>query len=224
MFLGGGTPSQLPPADLVRLVSRIECHDGAEVTVEANPEDVTAEWLEACRRAGVNRISLGVQSLDEVVLAGLGRSHDPKAVVTAVRRLADAGIERYSLDLIFGGAGETDASWRRTLAAALALKPAPRHISAYALTVEPGTPLWRDRTRHPDDDIQAARYEMCDEMLSAAGLEWYEISNWAIAGEECRHNLNYWQQGDYRGIGCAAHSHEVRQAAGGGTSARPSAT
>jgi putative oxygen-independent coproporphyrinogen III oxidase len=208
VFLGGGTPSQLPPAELVRLVSDLERQDGAEVTVEANPEDVTAEWLKACREAGVNRVSLGVQSLDATVLAGLGRSHGAEAVPAAVGRIAEAGIERYSLDLIFGGAGETDHSWRRTLAGALALDPPPRHVSAYALTVEPGTPLWLDRSRHPDDDIQAARYEMCDEMLAAAGLEWYEISNWAVEGEECRHNLNYWQQGDYRGIGCAAHSHE----------------
>jgi putative oxygen-independent coproporphyrinogen III oxidase len=208
LFLGGGTPSQLPPADLVRLVSPIETAHGAEVTAEANPEDVTAEWLQACRRAGINRISLGVQSLDELVLEGLGRSHDQMAVAAAVRRIGDAGIERYSVDLIFGGAGETEASWHRTLSGVLALDPPPRHVSAYALTVEPGTPLWRDRSRHPDDDVQAARYELCDEVLSAAGLEWYEISNWAAVGEECRHNLNYWHQGDYRGIGCAAHSHE----------------
>ena len=124
------------------------------------------------------------------------------------RRITEAGIARYSVDLIFGGAGESDASWRRTLTGVLSLDPPPRHVSAYALTVEPGTPLWHERARHPDDDVQAARYEICDEVLSAAGLEWYEISNWATAGEECRHNLNYWRQGDYRGIGCAAHSHQ----------------
>ncbi len=208
VFLGGGTPSQLPRRDLVRLVSAIEVDPDPEVTVEANPEDVTPEWLEACLEAGVNRVSLGVQSLDARVLAGLGRRHDPEAVEAAVSRIGEAGIGRCSVDLIYGGAGETDESWRETLAGVLALRPRPGHVSAYALTVEPGTPLAGDTSRHPDDDVQAARYEMLDSTLSGAGYRWYEISNWSVPGEESRHNLNYWMQGDYRGIGCAAHSHE----------------
>jgi len=207
VFLGGGTPSQLPASDLDRLVGAIEVDPGGEVTVEANPEDVTVDWLEACVAAGVNRISLGVQSLDPAVLKGLGRRHDPDAVAVAVARIGEAGIPRCSVDLIYGGAGETDESWAETLQGVLALQPRPGHVSAYALTVEAGTPLARDPARHPDDDVQATRYETMDRVLSAAGYRWYEISNWSLPGEQSRHNLNYWVQGDYRGIGCAAHSH-----------------
>ncbi len=209
VFLGGGTPSQLPPADLVRLISAIDVDDGAEVTVEANPEDVTDAWLEACKSAGVTRISLGAQSFDQVVLKGLGRLHSASAIAPAVAAIGRAGISRCSIDLIYGGAGETDASWRRTLRAALDLEPRPTHMSLYALTVEKGTPLWRDPSRHPDDDIQARRYETTEQVLSSAGFRWYEISNWAVAGHESLHNLNYWLQGDYLGIGCAAHSHRT---------------
>ena len=209
IFLGGGTPSQLPPDDLVRLVSALDRRPDAEVTVEANPEDVTESWLTACTAAGVNRISLGVQSLDPAVLAGLGRRHDPEAVAAAVANIGAAGIARCSVDLIYGGCGETDDSWLATLAGILDLEPRPGHVSAYALTVEPGTPLANDASRHPDDDTQADRYEALDAVLSAAGYDWYEISNWCQRGEESRHNLNYWMQGEYRGIGCAAHSHEA---------------
>jgi putative oxygen-independent coproporphyrinogen III oxidase len=209
IFLGGGTPSQLPPEDLCRLLSAIDRKPGAEVTVEANPEDVTGSWLAACADAGVNRISLGVQSLDPTVLAGLGRRHDPEAVPVAVANIAAAGIGRCSVDLIYGGAGETDDSWLATLEGVLALEPRPAHVSAYALTVEAGTPLAKDASRHPDDDTQANRYEVLDAVLAAAGYRWYEISNWCRRDEESRHNLNYWVQGDYRGIGCAAHSHRA---------------
>lgn len=207
IFLGGGTPSQLPPDDLIRLVRTLEHLPGAEITVEANPEDVTPEWVAACTAAGVNRISLGVQSLDPMVLAGLGRRHDPEAVAVAVANIASAGIERCSVDLIYGGYGESDESWLATLAGVLALEPRPAHVSAYALTVEAGTPLARDMARHPDDDTQATRYELAESVLTSAGYAWYEISNWSQPGEESRHNLNYWVQGDYRGLGCAAHSH-----------------
>jgi oxygen-independent coproporphyrinogen-3 oxidase len=210
VFLGGGTPSQLAAADLSRLLEAalgVSAGGEVEVTVEANPEDVTPGWLEVCRAAGVNRISLGVQSFDRSVLESLGRRHSAEAVAPAAAAIAAAGIQNYSIDLIFGAAAETDRSWQATLAAALDLDPRPSHISAYALTVEAGTPLWRDPGRYPDDDTQARRYEMADEALVAAGYGWYEISNWSVAGSECRHNLNYWMQGDYRGIGCAAHSH-----------------
>jgi oxygen-independent coproporphyrinogen-3 oxidase len=188
-------------------VSALDRSPGAEVTVEANPEDVTPSWLAACTEAGVNRVSLGVQSLDPAVLVGLGRQHDPEAVAVAVADIEAAGISRCSVDLIYGGAGETEESWLATLNGVLALEPRPAHVSAYALTVEPGTPLAKDVSRHPDDDIQAGRYEVLDAALSRAGYHWYEISNWAQPGEESRHNLNYWVQGDYRGLGCAAHSH-----------------
>jgi putative oxygen-independent coproporphyrinogen III oxidase len=207
LYVGGGTPSRLCPDDLERLCAAVATLPGAEVTIEANPEDVTAKWAAAAGRAGATRVSLGVQSLDPAVLRGLGRVHDPAAVARAAGALAEAGIDSYSVDLIYGGANETDGSWRATLAGVLALDPPPSHVSAYALTVEAGTPLWRDQSRHPDDDVQADRYEAADRMLSEAGLFWYEISNWARPGFECRHNLNYWAEGDYLGIGAAAHGH-----------------
>ena len=207
MYLGGGTPSQLEIPDLELLLAAIEREDSAEVTVEANPEDVTPAWAVAAQRAGATRISLGVQSLDPMVLGGLGRSHDPAAVATAARAIGESGIASYSVDLIYGGAGETDDGWAATINGVLSLDPPPSHVSAYALTVEPGTPLWRDATRHPDDDVQARRYEIADDLLTTAGFAWYEISNWALPGHESRHNQNYWTQGDYLAIGAAAHGH-----------------
>jgi putative oxygen-independent coproporphyrinogen III oxidase len=207
VFFGGGTPSLLPAALLCGILAAVDKVPGAEVTVECNPETVTAALLDAYLAAGVNRVSLGVQSMVPHVLAGLGREHDPAAVSRAAALVGAAGIERYNVDLIYGGHGETDDDWRASLEGVLALDPPPTHVSAYALTVEPGTPLWRDPARHPDDDDQARRYEMAEDVLDQAGLRWYEISNWARPGDECRHNLLYWRQGDYRGIGCAAHSH-----------------
>jgi putative oxygen-independent coproporphyrinogen III oxidase len=207
VFFGGGTPSLLPARLLCDILGAVERTGAAEVTVECNPETVTGPLLEAYAGAGVTRISLGVQSMVPHVLAGLGRQHDPDSVTRAVRLVREAGIGSYNVDLIYGGAGETDDDWRNTLRAVLDLDPPPAHVSAYALTVEPGTPLWRDPARHPDDDAQARRYEIADDVLTAAGRPWYEISNWARPGHECRHNLLYWSQGDYRGFGCAAHSH-----------------
>jgi putative oxygen-independent coproporphyrinogen III oxidase len=205
VFFGGGTPSLLPAELMVSILATVARREGAEVTVECNPETVTAELLGAYRAAGVTRLSFGVQSLVPHVLASLGRSHDPASVARAVAVTRAAGFESFNLDLIYGGAGESLADWGRTLDAALALEPP--HVSAYALTVEPGTPLARDPARHPDDDDQADKYLLADERLTAAGLRSYEISNWARPGHECRHNLLYWAQGNYRGIGCAAHSH-----------------
>jgi putative oxygen-independent coproporphyrinogen III oxidase len=207
VFFGGGTPSLLPAHLLCRILEAVQVAPAAEVTVECNPETVTAELLDAYLAGGVTRISLGVQSMVPHVLAGLGRQHDPAAVLRAASLVGRAGIATYNVDLIYGGAGESDDDWRATLEQVLSLEPAPSHVSAYALTVEPGTPLWRDPDRHPDDDDQARRYEIADEVLTGAGFDWYELSNWARPGHECRHNLLYWRQGDYRGIGCAAHSH-----------------
>jgi oxygen-independent coproporphyrinogen-3 oxidase len=142
------------------------------------------------------------------VLVALGREHDVAAVARAVGAAGAAGFGgAYSVDLIFGGAGESVSDWETTVSAALALEPPPAHVSAYGLTVEAGTPLAADAARHPDPDDQADKYELADALLSAAGFDWYEISNWARPGAECRHNQLYWAQGEYRGIGCAAHSH-----------------
>jgi putative oxygen-independent coproporphyrinogen III oxidase len=208
IFFGGGTPSLLPAELLASILEAIKRHPGAEVTVECNPETVTLESLATYRRAGVTRLSFGVQSMVPHVLAGLGRAHGPDTVRRAVAWAREAGFgESFNTDLIFGGAGESAADWVRSLDAVLALEPS--HVSAYALTVEPGTPLARDRRRHPDDDDQADKYAAADRMLEAAGLDWYEVSNWARPGHECRHNQLYWAQGEYRGIGCAAHSHQA---------------
>jgi oxygen-independent coproporphyrinogen-3 oxidase len=207
VFFGGGTPSLLPAEMLVSVLDAIERVPGAEVTVECNPETVSPQTLATYRRGGVTRLSFGVQSMVAGVLASLGREHDPSSVRRAVAWAREAGFTSFNLDLIFGAAGETDDDWRRTLDEVLALEPP--HVSAYALTVEPGTPLAADPARHPDDDTQAARYLQADAVLTGAGLLSYEISNWARPGFECRHNLLYWSQGDYRGIGCAAHSHRA---------------
>jgi putative oxygen-independent coproporphyrinogen III oxidase len=206
VFFGGGTPSLMPPQLLTRILRAIDRAPGCEVTVEANPESLTSQSLDAWLAAGVSRVSIGVQSLARHVLRGLGRDHDPLIALQAVGMVKAAAVPTWNVDLIYGGAGETDDDWRSTVEAIAALDPP--HVSAYALTVEPGTPLADDASRHPDDDVQAGRYHVVDEVLVAAGLANYEISNWARAGEECRHNLLYWSQGDYRGIGCAAHSHE----------------
>jgi oxygen-independent coproporphyrinogen-3 oxidase len=207
VFFGGGTPSLLPGELLASLVTAIEVAPGAEVTVECNPDTVTSATLATYRAVGVTRLSFGVQSMVPTVLASLGREHDPAAVRRAVAWCRDIGFSSFNLDLIFGAAAETDDDWRRTLDEALALDPP--HVSAYALTVEPGTPLALDPSRFPDDDVQATRYLEADARFATAGLVSYEISNWARPGSECRHNLLYWSQGDYRGIGCAAHSHRA---------------
>jgi oxygen-independent coproporphyrinogen-3 oxidase len=207
VFFGGGTPSLLPAELLISMLQAMPRQPDAEITVECNPETVTRELLTAYRQAGVNRLSFGVQSLQPEVLMALGRTHDPATVRRAVTAAAEAGLSAYNVDLIFGAAGESLAGWEATLTGVLALDPPPVHVSVYALTVEAGTPLAADPSRYPDDDDQADKYLLADQVLSAAGYEWYEISNWARPGFECRHNLLYWGQGDYRGIGCAAHSH-----------------
>ena len=205
VFFGGGTPSLVEPAALMAVLDAVPLAPGAEVTVECNPDTVTPELLAAYAAHGVNRISLGVQSMVPHVLRALGRTHDPDNVALAVRLVRAAGFASFNVDLIYGAAGESIADWRTTLEAALALDPP--HVSAYALTVEPGTPLADDVARHPDDDDQADKYELADDLLTAAGLAWYEISNWARPGHESRHNRLYWGQDNYVGLGCAAHSH-----------------
>jgi oxygen-independent coproporphyrinogen-3 oxidase len=207
IFFGGGTPSRLHPELLCRILDAIPRTNDAEVTVECNPEDADPFHLDAYRNAGVTRLSFGLQSTHAHVLAGLGRRHVPDALSRISGAVYDAGFGTWNLDLIFGAPAETDDDWRRTLDDVLSLPFAPPHISAYALTIEPGTPLAPATERHPDEDALANRYAMADEVLSAAGYRWEEISNWAKPGHECRHNHLYWEQGDYIGIGSAAHSH-----------------
>jgi putative oxygen-independent coproporphyrinogen III oxidase len=205
IFVGGGTPTMVDPAGLAQVIASIPRTETAEVTVECNPDDVTPEMMRTYAAAGVNRVSIGVQSMVPQVLLSLGRTHVPANVERAVDAVRQAGIPTFNLDLIYGGAGERLTDWERTLGGALALSPP--HISAYALTIEAGTPLALEPERHPDDDDLADKYEMADAMLADAGLANYEVSNWARPGHECRHNIVYWHQGDYQGFGCAAHSH-----------------
>ena len=205
VFFGGGTPSRLDAGLLGTILAAITRRAGAEVTAECNPEDASASLFAGWHAAGVNRVSFGVQSMVPHVLASLGRRHRPGAVRDAIQLAQDAGFDSWSVDLIYGAQGETGVDWSATIDAVLAFDPP--HVSAYALTVEPGTPLAADPARRPDDDDQAAKYELLDARLAAAGLEWYELSNWARPGHACRHNQLYWAQGDYLGIGCAAHSH-----------------
>jgi oxygen-independent coproporphyrinogen-3 oxidase len=206
VFVGGGTPTLVPGDGLASVIGAITVVEGAESTVECNPDDVTVELLETYRDAGVNRVSLGVQSMSTHVLASLGRTHDQANVARAVDAIKQVGVPTFNLDLIYGAAGESIDDWRRTVEEALAFDPP--HISAYGLTVEAGTPLASQPDRHPDDDDQADKYEIVDDLLAAAGLVNYEVSNWARPGHESRHNFLYWDQADYRGFGCAAHSHE----------------
>jgi putative oxygen-independent coproporphyrinogen III oxidase len=205
VFVGGGTPSLVPGDRLAAVLGVVPVTPGAEVTIECNPDTVTPVLLETYADAGVNRLSFGVQSMVPHVLAALGRTHDPARVRLVVDQARAAGFANWNVDLIYGGAGETVDDWRRTLDDVMGL--APPHVSAYALTVEPGTLLAADPDRWPDDDDQADKYLLATEMLGAAGLGWYEISNWARPGHRCRHNLLYWRGGEYLGFGCAAHSH-----------------
>jgi putative oxygen-independent coproporphyrinogen III oxidase len=214
VFLGGGTPTLLPPADLAVILRAIDGEfglaAGCEVTAEANPESVDERSLAELRAAGVTRISLGMQSAVPHVLAVLDRVHQPGRPAQCARWARAAGFEHVSLDLIYGTPGESDADWRESVAAALAA--GPDHISAYALIVEQGTRLAarvrRGEIPAPDDDAMADRYLAADDLLAAAGLHWYEISNWAAGpGSRCRHNLLYWASGNWWGVGPGAHSH-----------------
>ncbi len=206
VFFGGGTPSLLSPAQVVSVLAGLPLAAGAEVSLECNPETVGPGELDGYRSAGVTRISLGGQSLVDHVLVALDRTHGAQAVVEAAQAVSAAGFDSWNLDLIYGTVGESLEDWRRTLAIAVSL--GPPHLSAYGLTVEAGTPLAQDLTRYPDDDDQADKYLATEQALVAEGLVNYEISNWARPGHECRHNRCYWSQGNYRGFGCAAHSHQ----------------
>ena len=205
VFIGGGTPTLVPAAELMSVLAEIPLAAGCEVTVECNPDDITLEMMQTYRAGGVNRISIGVQSTVDQVLKSLGRTHNPENVQRSVSFVREAGFETFNLDIIYGAAGETLDDWSRTLRDVAALDPP--HVSAYGLTVEANTVLATQLDRHPDDDDQADKYLLCDDALSANGLQNYEISNWAKPGHECKHNSLYWQQGNYEGFGSAAHAH-----------------
>ena len=207
IFVGGGTPSLVPGAALADVLGPMPTEGEAEITVECNPDDVTVDLLTEYAAAGVNRVSIGVQSMVTHVLGSLGRWHDQGNVATAVAAVRAVGLPTFNVDVIYGAAGERLSDWAATVESILALDPP--HVSAYALTIEAGTPLAAQPDRHPDDDDQADKYELVDAALTAAGLANYEVSNWARPGHECRHNLVYWRQQDYTGFGCAAHSHRA---------------
>ncbi|MFH8598100.1 radical SAM family heme chaperone HemW [Streptomyces rimosus] len=214
VFVGGGTPTLLPAADLGRMLAAIRDEfglaDGAEITTEANPESVDPRYLTELREAGFNRVSFGMQSARQHVLKILDRTHTPGRPEACVAEARAAGFEHVNLDLIYGTPGESDDDWRATLDAALGA--APDHVSAYALIVEEGTQLARRIRRGEvpmtDDDVHADRYLITEEALSGAGFHWYEVSNWATSeAARCRHNELYWTGADWWGAGPGAHSH-----------------
>lgn len=214
VFVGGGTPTLLDAGDLVRMLGAIRDEFGlaedAEITTEANPESVDPAYLAALREGGFNRISFGMQSAKQHVLKILDRNHTPGRPEECVAEARAAGFDHVNLDLIYGTPGETDADWRDSLSSALGA--GPDHISAYALIVEEGTGLARRIRRGEvpmtDDDEHADRYLIADEVLGAAGFEWYEVSNWATTeAARCLHNELYWRGADWWGAGPGAHSH-----------------
>lgn len=212
VFFGGGTPTVLAAADLVAMVDAIRAIWGltpdAEITTEANPDTVDEAYIAELADGGFTRISFGMQSAVPHVLATLDRTHTPSNVAAGVDAATMAGL-RSSVDLIYGAPGESLEDWRTSVEAALDL--GVHHISAYALTVEPTTKMGRriaaGTLPKPDDDDEAAKYELADEQFTQAGLDWYEISNWARPGYESRHNLGYWRNVDWAGLGPGAHSH-----------------
>lgn len=207
VFFGGGTPSRLEAGALLRILDAIPRTSDAEVTVECNPEDASLERLRAYRDGGVTRMSFGVQSTQPAVLADLGRRHGTMAHAAVAAAVTAAGFTTWNMDLIIGSRAESLADVAATVHDLLDLENPPPHLSCYALTAEKGTPLGADEARHPDEDQTADAYDLVGALLEGAGYQWEEISNWAKPGHECRHNHLYWQRGNYRGVGSAAHSH-----------------
>jgi putative oxygen-independent coproporphyrinogen III oxidase len=213
VFLGGGTPTTMEPADLKSLLThlrdRFTVTDDAEITTEANPDTVDRTRLEQLRAAGFGRLSMGAQSFDPAVLRALERVHSPESVRRAFGAAREAGYDNVNLDLIYGADGESLDSWEDTLRQTVTL--APEHVSAYALTIEPATPLGRKvgagEVPAPDPDLQADMFAAACDVLASAGYVHYEVSNWAKPGYECRHNLGYWERRPYLGLGAGAHSY-----------------
>ncbi len=213
IFFGGGTPTLMEPADLGRVLNSLESDFGfaedIEITIEANPDTVSKAKLAALVAAGINRVSFGMQSAAPHVLAVLDRTHSPENVTKATNWAHEVGFEQISVDLIYGTPSESISDWEQTIDSALELPI--NHISAYALIVESGTKLAAQVKRGeiliPDDDQTADKYLLADEKFSKAGLNWYELSNWAKGGGECRHNIAYWKGENWWGLGPGAHSH-----------------
>jgi len=213
IFFGGGTPTLMQPSDLGRVLDAIRKNytltDTCEITIEANPDTVAPDLLSQLRSVGFNRISMGMQSAVPHVLAVLDRTHNPANVEKAVLAARAAGFDEVSVDLIYGTPGESMQDWERSLDAALVLPVT--HISAYALIVEEGTKLAarvkRGEIVMPDDDETADKYILADNKFHAAGMEWYELSNWSKPGSQCQHNLLYWYGENWWGAGPGAHSH-----------------
>jgi putative oxygen-independent coproporphyrinogen III oxidase len=211
VFVGGGTPSLLGGDGLGAVLDAVRAHftlaADAEVTTEANPESTSPELFEQLRTAGFTRVSLGMQSVAPHVLATLDRVHSPGRALDAAREASGAGFDHVNLDLIYGTPGESDDDLRRSVDAAI--DAGVDHVSGYALVVEDGTAMARRVRRGeiaaPDNDVLAQRYELLDARLSAAGFDWYEVSNWSRPGGECRHNIGYWNGGEWWGAGPGAH-------------------
>lgn len=209
VYFGGGTPSQVEPRHLVELLARTPLCAQGEVTVEVNPESVSTSLLAEYGNGGVTRISLGVQSLSDEVLSRFGRSHDKAVANRAIDMVGDY-FSDFSVDMIYGDPHESPEQWIEGLRGVIEHRVRPTHVSCYGLTVERHTALALRTPDHPVEDDLAEKYTMADEYLSSVGYENYEVSNWALPGHECRHNMNYWSWGEYLGIGCSAHSHLSR--------------
>lgn len=214
LYMGGGTPSQLPLPLLARLIdglkATLDLNAVEEFTLEANPDDVTPEWCAAARALGVNRVSMGVQSFQDAVLRLVGRRHTARQAIDAVASLRHAGIDNISIDLIYGLPGQTLETWAESVRQAVDLRP--QHISAYGLTYEPGTRLWQQRecgeVVEASEDQYLDMYRILVGLLQVAGYEHYEISNFALPGYRSRHNSSYWNETPYLGLGAAAHSYD----------------
>ena len=213
VFFGGGTPSLMPAASLERILDGVRANfvlaGGAELSMEANPGTVDLAYLTAVCQAGINRLSFGVQSVIPSELALLEREHDFATVVEAVALARQAGLENFNLDLIYGVPGQTLQSWEKSVRTVLDLDPT--HLSLYCLTIEPGTPMQRwllnGRIQPPDPDLAADQYDLACTLLAERGYDHYEISNWAKPGFACEHNLTYWRNDEYLGLGAGAHGH-----------------
>jgi oxygen-independent coproporphyrinogen-3 oxidase len=213
IFFGGGTPSLMEAADIARVIIKIKnsftLRDDCEITLETNPDTVDKQKLAAFKAAGINRISIGMQSAVDHVLKTLDRTHNPQNLLQVTKWASEVGFEDISVDLIYGTPGESLADWQLSIDAALALPI--NHISAYALIVEDGTKLAnaikRGEIENVDDDLMAEKYLLADQAFTAAGFTWYELSNWSKSGGQSEHNIAYWLNKNWWGVGPGAHSH-----------------